>query len=113
LIVLNTDLDKYIGGNFDLIFDGYKIVIIVRFIIELVKGVKKPSDEKSRQKLLEGVAIYWSNSGFGLIRDNNGQKDFIPIYIYVQEVATTSVAHKILKIYPMTNMIAIVPPVQL
>ncbi len=97
VFIRNTELGKLTVGNFDFIFDGYKCMIIVRFKIELDNNLPKNAEENARNGMLNGVAKHWTNSGYGLIKEHNGKKDFLPINIYTQEVKDNS-AHKILHV---------------
>jgi hypothetical protein len=99
LFVPNTQLGKLIVGNFDFIYDGYKCVVLVRFKFKLDGDVDKAIEPLMRQRFFDAVATYWTNSGYGLVKDNNSLKDFIPIFIYLQEVADEKSAHKIVHVH--------------
>lgn len=95
LFVANTQLGKLIVGNFDFTYDGYKCYILVRFKFKLDDDVDKAIEPQMRERLFNAVARFWTNTGYGLVRDNNSKKDFLPIFIYLQEVADEKSVHKI------------------
>jgi hypothetical protein len=95
LFVPNTQLGKLIVGNFDFTYDGYKCVILVRFKFKLDDDVEKSIEPQMRERFFKAIATYWTNSGYGLVRNNNSEKDFLPIFIYLQEVADEKSVHKI------------------
>lgn len=95
LFIANTQLGKLIVGNFDFTYDGYKCTILVRFKFKLDDDVTKTIEPIMRERFFNAIARFWTNSGYGLVRELNSKKDFIPIFIYIQEVDDEKSVHKI------------------
>jgi hypothetical protein len=104
LFVPNTELGKLLVGNFDFTYDGYKCTVLVRFKFKIDSDVDKSAEPIMRERFFNAVARFWTNTGYGLVRETNSKKDFIPIFIYLQEVADAKSVHKIAHIQNFVSL---------
>jgi hypothetical protein len=86
-------------GNFDFAYDGSKCVILVRVKFEYMFGVTKNQGLLIKKRVFESIAKFWTASGYGLVRLSGNNREFLPIYVYCQEV-NDNASHKIIKVFP-------------
>lgn len=84
--VTDTELGELSVGNFDYLFDSYKIRVLVRLKFQFNDKIPKTKHQAIKNRLLEGVSKYWHDAHYGINTDNPTLSSNIPIYIYIQEV---------------------------
>jgi len=99
LFVPNTELGGLIVGNFDFTYDGYKLIVIVRVFFSYDEGISAQDNIGFRTRFINAISKYWTSSGYGLVRRNRDKRDFLPLNIYVHEVASEAACHKVVDVH--------------